>query len=63
MLTVAISLLFGFIAFAALAQIHWAVGHGVRRARLIAAELAAAQPGVRPHRPRARQVPRQPAIA
>jgi len=40
MLTFAISVLFGLVAFAALAQIYASVSHGVRRARLIAAELA-----------------------
>ena len=40
MLAIALSLLFGFIAFAAIAQIHASVGYGARRGRLILAELA-----------------------
>ena len=40
MLAVALSVLFGFVAFAAIAQIHASVGQGVRRGRLILAELA-----------------------
>jgi hypothetical protein len=41
MLAIAISLLFGFAAFAAVTVIHASVLHGARRARLILAELAA----------------------
>ena len=48
MLTVAISLLFGFIAFAALAQIGSALDRGVRHHRAIRAELAAHRRVVRP---------------
>ena len=44
MLTVALSLLFGLIAFAALAQIWFSVGTGVKRGRLILAELSRQQP-------------------
>ncbi len=40
MLAIAISLLFGVVAFAAVAVIHASVAHGARRARLILAELA-----------------------
>ncbi|MBN9507082.1 MAG: hypothetical protein J0I69_13780 [Altererythrobacter sp.] len=40
MLAIAISLLFGAVAFAAVTVIHAAVTRGVRRARLIRAELA-----------------------
>lgn len=40
MLAVAISLLFGFATFAALAVIHASLVAGARRARLILAELA-----------------------
>jgi hypothetical protein len=43
MLTVALSILFGFVAFAALAQIHLAIGQGLRRGRLILAELSHAE--------------------
>ena len=52
MLAVAISLLFGLVAFAALAQIHASVSRGLRRGRLILAELSAATPTgeVRPER-------------
>lgn len=41
MATVAVSLLFGLIAVAALAQIHSSVGRGFRRHRAILAELSA----------------------
>ena len=44
MLTIALSLLFGLIAFAALAQIWFSVGAGVKRGRLILAELSRQQP-------------------
>ena len=47
MLTIVLSVLFGFIAFAALAQIHLAIGHGLRRGRLIVAELSRAERAVR----------------
>jgi hypothetical protein len=47
MLTVALSLLFGLVAFAALAQIYLSVSAGMRRGRQILAELAADE-GVRP---------------
>ena len=40
MLTIAISLLLGLIAFAALAQISVSVNAGMKRARLILAELS-----------------------
>ena len=39
MLTIAISVLFGLIACAALVQIHASAGQGIRRGRLIMAEL------------------------
>ena len=42
MLTVALSLLFGLAAFAALAQIYLSVNAGMRRGRQILAELSAA---------------------
>ena len=62
MLTVALSLLFGLIAFAALAQIWFAVGAGVKRGRLILAELSRQQPvRAKPVRRRAR--PEWPALA
>lgn len=51
MLTVAISLLFGFVAFAALLQIHASVSHGVRRGRSILAELSACERAVTDSRP------------
>jgi len=40
MLAMAISLLFGLAAFAALLVVHLSIAFGVRRARQIAAELA-----------------------
>ncbi len=40
MLNVAISLLFGFAAFAAVTQIHIAVAQGLNRRRAIVAELS-----------------------
>ena len=40
MLTIALSVLFGLVAFAALAQIWISIGAGVKRGRLIAAELS-----------------------
>ena len=43
MLTVALSLLFGLIAFAALAQIYLSVIAGLARGRRIMAELAAGE--------------------
>lgn len=43
MLTVALSLLFGLIAFAALAQIYVSVRAGMRRRRQILAELSAGE--------------------
>ena len=43
MLTVALSLLFGLIAFAALAQICVSVGAGIARGRQILAELSAGE--------------------
>ena len=54
MLAVVLSLLFGLVAFAALAQIGLAVGAGFRRGRLLLAELAAEERAVkaksaRPH--------------
>ena len=62
MLTIAISLLFGLVAFAALAQIRSAVRMGFKRGRLIQAELSsgnrkpvraksALQPGAQARRP------------
>src|SRR5690606_22880094 len=48
MLTVAISVLFGLIAFAAVAQIGAALDRGVRHHRAIRAELAADRRVVRP---------------
>ena len=51
MLMIAISVLFGLIAFAALVQVHAAVSFGARRARLIAGELARQpKPRLQPHR-------------
>ena len=51
MLTIAISVLFGLIAFAALVQIHAAVSYGARRARLIAGKLSRQpKPRLQPHR-------------
>ena len=47
MLTVAVSLLFGLVAFAALAQIRLSVGQGLRRHHAILAELSAGQRIVR----------------
>jgi len=44
MLTVTLSVLFGLIAFAALAQIWFSIGAGVKRGRLILAELSRQQP-------------------
>ncbi len=41
MLAIAISLLFGLVAFAAIAVVHASVVTGTRRARRILAELAA----------------------
>jgi hypothetical protein len=41
MLTVALSLLFGLVAFAALAQVYISVGAGIARGRQIMAELSA----------------------
>ena len=40
MLAVALSLLFGVIAFAAIAQVHSSIRQGVARGRFIVAELA-----------------------
>ena len=40
MLAIALSLLFGLVAFAALAQIWFSVGAGLKRGRAIRAELA-----------------------
>jgi hypothetical protein len=40
MLTIALSLLFGLVAFAALAQIYFSVSAGMKRGRLILAELS-----------------------
>ena len=40
MLTIVLSLLFGLIAFAALAQIWMSLGAGLKRGRLIIAELS-----------------------
>ncbi len=48
MLTVAISVLFGLIAFATLAQVGCAFGQGVRHHRAIRAELAGSRPALRP---------------
>jgi hypothetical protein len=61
MLTVALSLLFGLIAFAALAQIYVSVSAGIGRGRRIMAELSAgervrARP-LRPARPAGRIAP------
>jgi hypothetical protein len=53
MLTIALSLLFGVVAFAALAQIWRSVGAGFTRGRLILAELSRPQRAVR-----AKSVPR-----
>ena len=47
MLTVDVSLLFGLVAFAALAQIRLSVGQGLRRHQAILAELSAGQRIVR----------------
>ena len=47
MLAVVISLLFGLVAFAALAQIWLSVGAGMRRARMLQAQLASAHGAVR----------------
>ena len=44
MLTIVLSLLFGVIAFAALAEIRASVAKGLQRGRLIRAELAKASP-------------------
>ena len=41
MLTVALSMLFGLVAFAAFAQIYVSVSAGLRRSRQIMAELSA----------------------
>jgi hypothetical protein len=58
MLTVALSLLFGLVAFTALAQICVSVSAGVRRWRLILAELSAGERvrarTLRPARPASR---------
>ena len=62
MLTVALSLLFGLIAFAALAQIWFSVGAGVKRGRLIVAELSRQQT-VRAKSVRRRARPEWPALA
>jgi hypothetical protein len=43
MLTVALSLLFGLVAFAALVQIWVSVGAGIRRRHVILAELSASE--------------------
>lgn len=52
MLTVALSLLFGLIAFAALAQIYVSVNAGLARGRRIMAELSAGESvRARPRRP------------
>ena len=52
MLTVALSLLFGLVAFAALVQIYASVSAGMVRGRLILAELSAGERyRVRPLRP------------
>ena len=40
MLTIALSLLFGLIAFAALVQIHLSVSAGLRHGRAVLAELS-----------------------
>ena len=40
MLAIVISLFFGFVAFAALAQIYHAIRHGLHRGRRILAELS-----------------------
>ena len=40
MLTIALSLLFGLVAFAALAQVYFSVNAGMRRGRAILAELS-----------------------
>ena len=62
MLTVALSLLFGLAAVAALAQIYVAVNAGMRRGRQILAELAADE-GVRARPLRSARPAWQPARA
>ena len=62
MLTVTLSLLFGLIAFAALAQIWFSVGAGVKRGRVILAELSRQKP-VRAKSARRRGLPQSPALA
>ena len=54
MLTVALSLLFGLVAFAALVQIYFSVGAGLKRGRLIVAELSSAPVRAKSVRRRAR---------
>lgn len=61
MLAIAISLLFGAAAFAAVTVIHASVAHGARRARLIWAELAALE-APRPGRITPASRPRGPAL-
>ena len=51
MLTVALSLLFGLIAFASLAQIYVSVNAGLVRSRRIMAELSAERVRARPLQP------------
>jgi hypothetical protein len=64
MLTIALSLLFGLVALAALAQIWVSVDTGLKRGRLILAELSRQERAVRAEsaRPRARPASR-PALA
>ena len=62
MLTVSLSLLFGLIAFATLAQIWFSVGTGVKRGRLILAELSRQQ-SVRAQSARRHGLPQSPALA
>ena len=64
MLTIALSLLFGLVAFAALAQIWVSLGAGLTRGRVILAELSREGRAVRAKsaRPRARRE-LQPALA
>jgi len=64
MLTIALSLLFGLIAFAALAQVGTSVSTGMTRGRLILAELSRQErAAARAKSARRRALPSSPALA
>ena len=64
MLTIALSLLFGLIAFAALAQVFVSVGAGLKHRRAIVAELSLHErAAARAKSPRPRARPHWPELA